>query len=156
MPVLAQPVLPQPPLALGLVLVQQLRRRQSRLLELVARLIVLPRVPLALAGGDHGDLVRSRAAVLALQLDALGAGLVVDAPPVLVAAPATPELSSISAANPVFKHLSRETLAGAHQLLDGVDAGAVAIRDVLSGPQLSASDLASFCGNDTMTIWRNK
>ncbi len=145
-PVLAQPVLPQPPLALGLVLVQELRRRQSRLLELVARLVVLPRVPLALAGGDHSDFVCSRAAVLALQLDALGAGLVVDAPPVLVAAPATPELPAIGAADPVLEHLSWETLASAHQFLDGVDAGAVAIGDILCGPQLSASNLASFCG----------
>lgn len=144
MPVLAQPVLPQPSLALGLVFVQELRRRQSHLLELVARFIVLPRVPLALAGGDHGDLVRSRAAVLALQLDALGAGLVVDAPPVLAAAPASPQLPSIGAADPILKHMSGETLAGAHQLLDGVDAGAVAIRDVFSRPQLSASDLALF------------
>ena len=143
-PVLTQPVLPRPPLALGLVLVQELRRRQSRLLELGARLVVLPRVPLALAGGDHGDFVRSRAAVLALQLDALGAGLVVDAPPVLVAVPATPELPAVGAADPVLKHLGWETLAGAHQLLDGVDAGAVAIGDILRGPQLSASDLASF------------
>lgn len=143
-PVLTQPVLPQPPLALGLVLVQELRRRQSRLLELVARLVVLPRVPLALAGGDHSDFVRSRAAVLTLQLDALGAGFVVDTAPVLVAAPATPQLPAVGAADPVLKHLSWETLAGAHQLLDGVDAGAVAIRDVLSGPQLSASDLAPF------------
>lgn len=146
MPVLAQPVLPQPPLALGLVLVQELWRRQSLLLKLVARFVVLPRVPLALAGCDHGDFVCSRAAVLALQLDALRAGLVIDTPPVLVAAPATPELPAVGAADPVLKHWSWETLASAHQLLDGVDAGAVAVRDVLRGSQLSASNLASFCG----------
>lgn len=145
-PVLTQPVLPQPPLALGLVLVQELWRRQSWLLELVARLVVLPRVPLALAGGDHGDFVRSRAVILALQLDALGAGLVVDAPPIVVAAPATPQLPAVGAADPVLKHLSWETLTSAHQLLDGVDAGAVAVGDVLSRPQLSAPDLASLCG----------
>lgn len=144
MPVVTQPVLPQPPLALGLV--QELWRRQSRLLELATRLIVLPRVPLALAGGDHGDFVRSRAAILALQLDALGAGLVVDTPPVLVAAPAAPQLPAVGTADPVLQHLSWETLASAHQLLDGVDAGAVAVGDILSGPQLSASDLASLCG----------
>lgn len=146
MPVLTQPVLPHPPLALGLVLVQELRRRQRRLLELVARFVVLAGVPLALAGGDHSDFVRSRAAVLALQLDALGACLVGDAAPVLVAASATPQLPGVGAADPVLKHLSWETLTGAHQLLDGVDAGAVAVGDVLRGPQLSASDLASFCG----------
>lgn len=93
---------------------------------------MLSRVPLALAGCHHSDLVCSCAAILALQLDALGAGLVVDTPPVLVAAVATPELPAICATNPVVKHLSWETLASAHQLLDGVDAGAVAIRDVLS------------------------
>lgn len=113
---------------------------------------MLPRVPLALARGDHGDFVRSRAAVLTLQLDALGAGLVVDASPVLVAAPATPELPAVGAADPVLKHLSWETLAGAHQLLDGVDAGAVAVGDILSGPQLSAADLASFCGKTQKEI----
>lgn len=151
-PVLTQPALPQPPLALGLVLVRELRRQQRRLPELAARFVVLPGVPLALAGGDHGDFVRSRAAVLALKLDALGAGLVVDTPPVLAAAaaaaaaPATPELPAVGAADPVLEHLSRETLAGAHQLLDGVNAGAVAIGDILSGPELSAADLAPFCG----------
>lgn len=141
-PVLAQPVLPQPPLALGLV-----RRHQCRLAELAARFVVLPGVPLALAGGDHGDFVRSRAAVLALQLDALGAGLVVDAAPVVAAAaaPATPELPAIGAADPVLKHVGWETLAGAHQLLDGVNAGAVAVGDVLRGPELPAADLAPFC-----------
>lgn len=144
MPVLTQPVLPQPPLAFGLVSVQELRRRQSRLLELGARFVVLPGVSFALAGGDHSDFVRSRAAVLALQLDALGAGLVVDTAPVLVAAPATPQLPAVSTADPVLKHLSWETLSSADQLLDGVDAGAVAIGDILSGSQLSASDLASF------------
>lgn len=92
---------------------------------------MLPGVPLALAGGDHGDFVCSHAAVLALQLDALGAGLVVDAPPVMAASPATPELPAVGAADPVLKHLSREALASAHQLLDGVDAGALSIRDVL-------------------------
>uniref|UniRef100_A0A3Q3E4N4 Uncharacterized protein n=1 Tax=Labrus bergylta TaxID=56723 RepID=A0A3Q3E4N4_9LABR len=106
--------------------------KSTRLLELAPGLVVLPRVPLALAGRDHGDFVRSRAAVLALQLDALRAGLVVDAPPVLAAAPATPGLPAVGTADPVLKHLSRKTLAGAHQLLDGVDAGAVAVRDVLS------------------------
>lgn len=151
-PVLAQPVLPRPPLALGLVPLQDLRRRQGRLPELVARLVVLARVPLALARGDHGDLVGPRGAVQALQLDALRAGLVVDAPPVLAAAPASPPLPAVRAADPVLEHLGREALAGAHQLLDGVDAGAVAVGDVLGGPQLSAANLASLCGKTEINI----
>lgn len=145
-PVLAQPVFSQPPLALRLVFVQQLRRRQRRLFEFPSGLVVLPGVPLALAGRDHGDLVRPGAAVLALQLDALRARLVVDAAPVVAAASPAPHLPAVGAADPVVKHVSRKTLASADQLLDGVDAGAVAIRDVLGGPQLSAADLASFCG----------
>lgn len=104
MPVPTQTLLSQPPVALGLV--YELRRRHSRLLELVARFIVLPRVPLTLTGGDHSDFVCSRAAVLALQLDALSAGLVVDTSPVLVAAAATPELSAVGPADPVLKHVS--------------------------------------------------
>lgn len=112
---------------------------------------MLPCVPLALAGGDHCDFVRSRAAVLALKLDTLSTGLVVDASPVLGAAAATPELFAVGPADPVLKHLSWETLTGTHKLLDGVDAGAVAIGDILSGPQLSASNLASFCGK-TMRV----
>lgn len=150
-PVLTETILAYPPLALGLVFVQELWRRQDRLLELTARFVVLPRVPLALARGDHGDFVRSCAAVLALQLNALGPGLVVDTPPVLAAAPATPDLPPIGAANPVLKHVGWETLSSTHQLLDGFDAGAVAVRDVLSGSQLSASDLVSFC-RQTMRV----
>lgn len=145
MPVLAQSVLPHPPLALGFVFVQQLWRRHGWHLELASWFVVLPGVPLALAGGNHSDFVRSSAAILALKLYALGACLVVDAPPVLVAAPATPELPAIGTTDPVFKHLSWETLARTNQLLYGVDAGAVAIRNILSGPQLSASDLTPFC-----------
>lgn len=154
-PVLSQPLLPQPPLALGLVFVQELRRRQSRLFQLVAWFVVLPGVSLALAGGDDGNFVCSCAAVLALQLDALGAGLVIDTSPVLAVAPTTPELPAVGAANPVLKHLSWETLTGAHQLFDGVDAGAVAIRDILCWPELSTSDLASICGK-TMRSVREK
>lgn len=144
MPVLTQPVLSEPPFALGFVFVQKLWRRQRRLLKLVSRLVVLPRVPLALAGGDHSDFIRSCAAVLALQLDALGAGLVVDASKVLTAAPPAPELPAVGATDPILKHLSWKAFASTHKLLDGVDAGAVAIRDVLSGSQLSASNLAPF------------
>lgn len=153
-PVLSQPVLAQPPPALRLVLVQDPRRGQTQLLEYVARFVVLSWVPLALAGGDHSDFVCSRGAVLALQLDALGAGLVVDAPPILVVVPATPELPAIGATDPVLKHLGRETLTSTHQLLDGIEAGAVAIWDVLSGSQLSASYLVSFCWKTQWEQWK--
>lgn len=150
MPVVGRPLLARPPLAVGLVLVQQLWRQHGRLHQLVGGLVVLPGVPLALAGGDHGDLVGPGAAVLALQLDALRAGFVVDAAPVVAAAaaaaPPTPRPAAVGAADPVLKHWSRETLTGAHQLLDGVDAGAVAVRDVLGGPQLPAANLAPVCG----------
>lgn len=126
-PVVAQLLLAQLPLALGLVLVQYLRQQHSRLHQFVGRLVVLPGVPLALAGSDHGDLVGPRAAVLALQLDALRAGFIVDAAPVLAAAPPTPRPAAVGAADPVLEHRGRETLTGAHQLLDGVDASAVAV-----------------------------
>lgn len=52
-------------------------------LIVVAGLIVLPGVPLALAGRDHSHLVGPGGAVLALKLDALSSALVVDAPPLL-------------------------------------------------------------------------
>lgn len=143
MPVLTQTALSQPLLALRLVFVQELWLNHSRLLKLVPGFVVLPGVPLTLAGGDHSDFVRSCAAVLTLQLDTLGTGLVIDAPPILTAVPPTPELPAVGATYPVLEHMSGETLSSAHQLLDRVDAGAVAVRDVLSGSQLSASDLTS-------------
>lgn len=79
----------------------------------MARLVVLPGVPLTLARGDHSDFVRSCAAVLTLQLDALGARLVVDAAPVLTVPP-TPELSAVAAADPVGEHLSGEALTSTY------------------------------------------
>lgn len=90
---------------------------------------MLSGVPLTLAGRDHSDLVGPCAAILALQLDALRAGFVGDAAPVLaaVATPPTPWPAAVGAADPVLEYRSRETLTGAHQLLDGVDAGAVAV-----------------------------
>lgn len=127
MPVLTRPALAQPSFALGLVFVQKLWRSRGGLLKLAARLVVLPRVPLAPAGGNHGDFVGSAGAVLALQLNALGAGLVVDAAPVVVSTPTRPVPPTASSADPVLKHLGGQTLACADQLLDGVDAGAVAV-----------------------------
>lgn len=104
---------------------------------------MLPGVPLALAGRDHGDLVGAAASVLALQLDSLGARFVVDAPPVLNAsALSAPQPAALGRADPVGQQLRGETLACTHKLFDGFDAGAVAVRDVLGGSQLSAADLA--------------
>lgn len=113
MPVLIYPNLPRPPLAFRLVSVNKLWLGQDCVLKLVARFVVLSRVPLTLAGRDHCDFVRSRAAILALQLDALGASLVVDASPIL-AVPSTPELSAVAATDPVGKHLSWKALTSAH------------------------------------------
>lgn len=95
-------------------------------LEVVAGLVVLAGVPLALAGRDHGDFVGACAAVLALQLDSLGARLVVDAPPLLGAPPA-PVLGSVASSDPVGKHRQGQALARAHQLLERADAGALAV-----------------------------
>lgn len=145
-PILPQPGLAQPLLVLGFVSVEERWLHQGWVLKLAAGLVVLPWEPFAFAGGDHGDLISSCAAVLALQLYALGSGFVVDAAPVVAAASAGPKLPATGPANPVLKHLSWEALACTHKLLDGVDAGAVAIRDVLCGPQLSAANLTSICG----------
>lgn len=78
---------------------------------------------------------------MALQLDPLGPGSINDAPPLLsvTAAPVPP---GVSATDPVGQQVSWQTLPGTHQLLDRVDAGALAIRYVLCGPQLPAADLA--------------
>lgn len=109
-------------------------------LEVVAGLVVLPRVPLALAGGDHGDLVGARAAILALQLDPLGARLVVDTPPLLGAPPA-PVLGPVASPDPVGQQRQGQALPRAHQLLQGAEAGALAIGDVLGGTQFPATHL---------------
>lgn len=112
----------------------------GRALEVVAGLVVLPGVALALAGRDHGDLVGARAAVLTLQLDSLRARLVVDTPP-LLRAPAAPVLGAVAAPDPVGEHRQGQALASAHQLLQGADAGALAIRDVLGGTQFPTAHL---------------
>lgn len=110
--------------------------------KVVAGLVVLPGVPLALARCDHGDFVGACAAVLTLQLDSLGARLVVDTPPLLGAPPA-PVLCSVASSDPVGKHWQGQALTRAHQLLQRADAGALAIRDVFGGPQFPAAHLNS-------------
>lgn len=108
----------------------------------MSRVVLLSGVALALAGGHHGYLVGSGAAVLALQTDSLGPGPVNDAAPLLgvAAAPVPPIVTSTP--NPVGQQVSRQTLPSTHQLLDGVDTGALTIRDVFCGPQLPAAHLA--------------
>lgn len=114
-------------------------------LEVVAGLVVLPSVPLTLAGGDHGDFVGARAAILALQLDPLGARFVVDTPPLLGAPPA-PVLRSIASSDPVGEQRQGQALPSAHQLLQRAEAGALAIRDVFGGTQFPAAHLNPSCG----------
>lgn len=109
-------------------------------LEVVTGLIVLPSVPLALAGGDHCDFVGARAAILALQLDSLGTCLVIDTPP-LLRAPPTPVLCSIASSDPVGEHWQGQALASTHQLLQRANAGALAVRDVFGGTQFPATHL---------------
>ena len=110
----------------------------------MSRVILLSGVALALAGGYHGDLVGPGAAVLALQPDPLGSSPVDDAAPLLgvAAAPVPPSVNPSPPADPVGQQVGWQTLPSTHQLLDGVDAGTLAIRDVLCGPQLPAAHLA--------------
>lgn len=107
---------------------------------LVSWVILLSGVTFALARGHHGYLVGPGTAVLALQPDPLGSGSVNDAAPFLgiTTAPVPPSIGP----DPVRQHMGRKTFTRTHQLLDGVHAGALAIRDVLCGPQLSAAHLA--------------
>lgn len=113
---------------------------RRRALKVVTGFIVLPSVPLALAGGDHRDLVRARASILALQLDSLGPSFVVDTPPFLGAPPA-PVLCSIASSDPVGQHRQGQALTSAHQLLQGADAGALAIRYVFGRTELPTTHL---------------
>lgn len=103
---------------------------------------MLSGVALTLAGGHHSDLVGPSAAVLALEPDPLSPGPVNDATPLLgvAAAPVPPGVTPTP--DPVGQQVGRQTLPSTHQLLDGVDTGALAIRDVLGGPQLPAAHLA--------------
>lgn len=95
-------------------------------LKVVAGLIVLPGVAFTLAGRDHSYFVGSYTSILALQLDPLGASFVVDASPLLRAPPA-PVLGSVTSSNPVGEQRQRDAFTSTHQLLQGVDAGALAI-----------------------------
>lgn len=133
MPIPVHLAIPVLPLAFGLVDLLTL----SDALRLVCWFIVLFQVTFALAASHHCDLVGPGAAILALQLNAFGAGLVINAAPVL-AAPSAPRLFTISS-YPVGEHLGSEALSCTHQLFNGVDAGALAVRDVLRGAQFSAA-----------------
>lgn len=126
------------------VMLGWLGRRHA--LKVVTGLIVLPGVPLALAGSDHRDFVGACAAILALQLDSLGACFVINTPPLLGAPPA-PVFCSIPSSNPVRKHWQRQAFSSTHQLLQRADAGALAIRDVFGGTKFPATHL-----NPTVSI----
>lgn len=109
---------------------------------LVSRVILLPGVALAPARSHHSYLVGPGAAILALESDPLCPGPVNDATPLLSVPPAPVAPCVTPSANPVGQQLSRQTLPSTYKLLDGVDAGALAIGYVLGGPQLPAAHLA--------------
>lgn len=79
---------------------------------------------------------------MALQTDPLGPGPLNDAAPLLgiTAAPVSHIVTPTS--NPVGQQVGRQTLPSTHQLLYGVDTGALTVRDVFCGPQLPAAHLA--------------
>lgn len=79
---------------------------------------------------------------MALQSDSLGPSTVDDTSPLLGVPPAPVPPSITTSPDPVGQQVGWKTLPSADQLLDGVDAGALPIRDVLCGPQLSAAHLA--------------
>lgn len=113
-------------------------------LKVVAGLIVLPGVSLALAGCDHSYFVGSYTSILALKLDPLGASFVIDTSPLLRAPPA-PVLGSITSSNPVGEQWQREAFTSTHQLLQRIDAGALAIWNVLGGSQFPTANLNTIC-----------
>lgn len=113
-------------------------------LKVMAGLIVLPGVSLALAGRDHSYFVGSYTSILALKLDPLRASFVIDTSPLLWAPPA-PVLGSITSSNPVGEQWQREAFTSTHQLLQWVDAGALAIWNVLGGSQFPTADLNTIC-----------
>lgn len=133
MPIPIHFAIPVLPLAFRLVDLLTL----SNALRLVCWFVVLFQVTFALAAGHHCDLVGPGTAILALQLDAFSTGLVIDTAPVL-ATLTVPLLSAISS-YPVRECLGCEALSCTHQLFNGVDAGALAVWDVLRGAQFSAA-----------------
>lgn len=118
-------------------------------LKVVAGLVVLPGVSLALAGRDHSYFVGSYTSILALQLDPLGASFVIDTSP-LLRAPSAPVLGSITSSNPVGQERQGEAFASTHQLLQGIDAGALAVWDVLGRSQFPAANLNAICRTHTI------
>ncbi len=122
------------------MIVHELRRQQGRLLELVARFIVLSRVPLALAGGDHTDFVSPSVAVWTLQLDPPRPGVGWDA---AVFRSITPP--PLAASDRVGHEVRGHALARAHQLLDGFGTAARSVCDVAGGTQLPTAQLRGTC-----------
>lgn len=112
--------------------------------KVVAGLIVLSGVSLALAGCDHSYFVGSYTSILALKLDPLGASFVIDTSPLLWAPPA-PVLGSITSSNPVGEQWQREAFTSTHQLLQWIDAGALAVWNVLGGSQFPTANLNTIC-----------
>lgn len=117
---------------------------------LVPWIVLLSGEALALAGGHHVDFIDPGAAVVALQLDPLGPGPVYDAAPVLTVLPAPVSLVETPDPDPVGRQMSWQTLPGTHQLFDGVDAGALTVRDVLCGSEFPAFQLA------LVWVWNTK
>ena len=116
--------------------------RVGRLLQgpVGLRQVLQPGVALALARRHHRDPVSPGAAVLALQADPLGPGAVDDAAPLLDLSAAR-GAAVVAAADPVGQQVGREAFPRADQLLHGVEAGALAVRDVLGGAQLPTAHL---------------
>lgn len=110
-------------------------------------LVVLASVSLACAGGDSCDFVCACGAVLALEFNALGTCAVGDTAPLL----GIPSAPVVTSTDPVGQQVGGQTFTSTHQLLDWVQAGALAIRYILSGPQLPAADLVLF--GLVATLW---
>ena len=109
---------------------------------LVSWVILVSGVALAFTGCHHSYLVGPGAAILALQSDPLGPGPVNDTAPLLSIAAAPVPASVTPTSDPVGQQVGRQTLPSTDQLLNGVNAGTLAIWDVLCGPQLPAAHLA--------------
>lgn len=112
--------------------------------KVMAGLIVLPGVPFALACCNHSYFVGSCTSVLTLKLDPLGAGFVIDTPP-LLGAPSAPVLGPVTSSNPVRQHWQWEALSSTHQLFQRVYAGTLAIWNIFGGSQFPAANLDTTC-----------